>query len=216
MPTIVSNARATAATQGILAVRRIIAMADKILLLEPNAAPLTVLLARLDKASVPNPAFKVLKDELMPIVTAINSSAGYSDSATTLKVDNDEYFEVGSMGLITRIDEVFRVSSISATDSTITVVRDYSGASNNASLVDNEPIMILADSNAEGADVGSGVSTKTTSDTNYTQIIRTVFEGTGTLMASDLYGGPDFPYQARKRVIEHLRKINRSMWFGQK
>lgn len=52
MPTIRDNARATAATQGILAVRRIIDMHEKILLLEPNASPLTVLLSRLDRESV--------------------------------------------------------------------------------------------------------------------------------------------------------------------
>ena len=216
MPTIVSNARATAASQGILAVRRIIDMADKILLLEPNAAPLTVLLNRLDSQSVFNPEFKVLKDELLPVVTAINNGAGYTATDTTLVVDNDEYFVVGSLAMFTRIDEVFRVTAISATDSSITVGRDYAGKSNNAAVVDNEPILILSDSNAEGADVRSGVSTKTTSDTNFTQIIRTPFEITGTLMASDLYGGPDFPYQARKHGIEHMRGMNLSCWFGQK
>lgn len=215
-PTIRDNDRATAATQGILAVRRIIDMADRILLLEPNAAPLTVLLSKLDRESVFNPAFKVIKDELLPVVTAINSSAGYTASDTVLKVDNDEYFVVGSLGVFTRIDEMFRVTAISATDSTITVTRDFSGASNNAALVDNEPIIILSDSNAEGADVGSGKSTLEVSDTNYTMIARTPFEITGTLMASDLYGGPDFPYQARKHGIQHLRKINLACWFSQK
>jgi hypothetical protein len=199
VPTIRENARATAATQGILAVRR-----EKILLLEPNAAPLTVLLSRLDRQSVFNPDFKVMKDELLPIVTAINSAAGYTASDTTLKVDNEEYFVVGSLGLFPRIDEMFRVTAISGGDSTITVGRDYAGKSNNAALNDNEPIMILSDSNNEGADVGSGKSTLETSDTNYTQIIRTPFEITGTLMASDLYAGPDFPYQASKHGIQHL------------
>jgi hypothetical protein len=216
VPTIRENARATAATQGILAVRRKIDMHEKILLLEPNAAPLTVLLSRLDRQSVYNPDFKVMKDELLPVVTAINSSAGYTATDTVLKVDNDEYFVVGSLGLFPRIDEMFRVTAISATDSTVTVGRDYSGASNNAALNDNEPIMILSDSNAEGADVGSGKSTLETSDTNYTQIIRTPFEITGTLMASDLYAGPDFPYQASKHGIQHLRKQNLVSWFGQK
>jgi len=216
VPTIRANARATAASQGILQVRRIIDMHDKILLLEPNASPLTVLLSRLDSASVSNPEFKVMKDELLPVVTAINSSAGYTATDTVLKVDNDEYFVVGSLGTFPRLDEMFRVTAISATDSTVTVGRDYSGASKNAALVDNEPICILSDSNAEGADVSSGKSTLETSDTNYTQIIRTPFEITGTLMASDLYGGPDFPYQASKHGIQHLRKQNLIAYFGQK
>lgn len=216
MPTIRANARATEASQGILGVRRIIDMHERILLLEPNASPLTVLLSKLDRQSVYNPEFKVMKDVLLPIVTAINSSTGYNSTDTTLIVDNDEYFVVGSLGTFPRIDEMFRVTAISATDSTITVVRDFAGLSNNAALNDDEPIMIISDSNAEGAAVGAGKSTLETSDTNYTQIIRTPFEITGTLMASDLYGGPDMPYQASKHGIQHLRKQNLVSWFGQK
>jgi hypothetical protein len=194
VPTIRENERATAATQGILSVRRIIDMHERILLLEPNASPLTVLLSRLDRQSVFNPDFKVVKDELVPVVTAINSAAGYTTTDTTLKVDNDEYFEVGSIATITRLNEMIRVTALSATDSTITVTRDWGSTSANAALLDNEPIMIISDSNAEGADVRAGKSTLETSDTNYTQIVRTPYEITNTLMASDLYGGPDFPY----------------------
>ncbi len=216
MPTIRTNARATAASQGILQVRRIIDMANRILLLEPNAAPLTVFLSHLDKSSVTNPEFKVQKDVLQPIVDAINNSGGYSASATTFVVDNVAYFQVGHMILFPRTDEVSRVTSVSSTDVTITVTRDYASASKNVAINDNEPILILADSNAEGADVGAGKSTVMTSDTNFTQIFRTPFEITGTLMASDLYGGPDFPYQAKKHGIQHLRKLNLSAYFGQK
>ena len=35
-------------------------------------------------------------------------------------------------------------------------------------------------------------------------------------MASDLYGGADFPYQASKHGIQHLRKQNLIAYFGQK
>jgi hypothetical protein len=216
VPTIRENERATAATQGILSVRRIIDMHERILLLEPNASPLTVLLSRLDRQSVFNPDFKVVKDELVPVVTAINSAAGYTATDGTLKVDNEEYFEVGSIATITRLNEMIRVTALSATDSTITVTRDWGSTSANAALLDNEPIMIISDSNAEGADVRAGKSTLETSDTNYTQIVRTPYEITNTLMASDLYGGPDFPYQASKHGIQHLRKQNLIAWFGQK
>jgi len=216
VPTIRENQRATGGTQGLLAVRRIIDMHEKILLLEPNASPLTTLLRKLDRQSVFNPDFKVMKDELMPVVTAINYSTGYATDATVLKVDNDEYFVVGSLLLFPRTDEVARVTSIQPTTSTITVVRDYASASNNLALVDNDPILILSDSNAEGATARSGKAVLETSDTNYTQIVRTPFEITGTLMASDLYGGPDFPYQARKHGIQHQRGMNLISWFGQK
>jgi hypothetical protein len=191
-------------------------MANRILLLEPNAAPLTVFLSHLDKSSVFNPEFKVQKDVLHPVVDAINNAAGYTPTDTVLKVDNDSYFKATDMVLVPRLQEVMRVVSVQPATDTITVTRDYAGASANATLLDNEPLMILSDGAAEGADVGAGKSTLMTSDTNFTQIFRTPFELTGTLIASDLYGGPDLPYQARKKGIEHLRKINLAAYFGQK
>lgn len=215
MATVVSGVRATAASQGILAARRIVDMADRILLLEPSAAPLTVLLQKLDKKSVFNPAFKVLKDELHPIKSAINSATGYTASDTTLKLDNEEYFEATDILLVPRTGEVLRVTALSATDSTITVTRSW-GATAGAALVDNDEVVKLGDSRAEGASISTPLATTETSDTNYTQIIRTIFGLTGTLMNSDLYGGADMAYQAKKKGIEHLRKINLSSWFGEK
>jgi len=216
LATVISGARQTAGSDGILAVKRIIDMADRILLLEPNANVLTTLLARLDRESVFNPEFKVLKDELQPIVDAINSSSGYTATDTVLKVDNEDEFQANQLILFPRIDEVAHVTAISATDSTITVTRDVAGANNNGVLNDDEPIYILSSAAKENADVGTPLTVKQTSDTNFTQIFRTEFSISGTLMASDLYGGADFPYQARKKGIEHLRKLNLASWFGQK
>lgn len=215
MATWLSGNRATAATQGILAAKRKIDMSDRILLLEPSAAPLTVLLSKLDKQSVFNSHFKILKDELRPVVDAINSSSGYTASDTTLKVDTDEVFTVKDIVLNTRTDEVYRVTAKSATDSTITVTRSW-GATAKAAIVDNDPLVVLGDSQEEGAAIGTPVSVLATSASNYTQIFRTIFGVTGTLEAQDLYGGDDLAYQARKFGIEHLRKINLSLWFGEK
>ena len=90
MPTIINSSQATAATQVILSDRLKIDMRDEILLLEPSAGPLTVLLKQLtNKEQVYNPTFKVLKDVLIPRLDRINYSTGYDGSSTTLTVDND-------------------------------------------------------------------------------------------------------------------------------
>lgn len=169
MATVISGARQTAGSDGILAVKRIIDMADRILLLEPNANVLTTLLARLDRESVFNPEFKVLKDELQPIVDAINSASGYTASDATLKVDNVSYFQANQLILFPRVDEVAHVTATSATDSTITVTRDVAGAVTEGALNDDEPIYILSSAAKENADVGTPLTVKQTSDTNYTQ-----------------------------------------------
>jgi hypothetical protein len=215
MPTIRNNNRATGATQGILAAKRIVDMSDRILLLEPASAPLTVLLQKLDKASVFNSEFKVLKDELKPVVNAVNLSAGYSSSATTMVFDNEEYFQVKDIILVPRTGETMKVTAVSATDSTVTVSRSW-GTIAAAALVDNDAVVNIGDAQEEGAAVGTPSSTLATSDTNYTQIFRTTFGVTNTLAAQNLYGGDDLAYQARKQGIEHLRKINLASWFGEK
>lgn len=190
-------------------------MADRILLLEPSSSPLTVLLQKLDKKSVFNPAFKVLKDELHPIKSAVNSASGYTSGDTTIKLDNEEYFEATDLLLVPRTGEIIRVTGSSATDSTVTGTRSW-GATAAAALVDNDEVVKLSDSRAEGASISTPLATTETSDTNYTQIVRTIFGLTGTLINSDLYGGADMSYQAKKKGIEHLRKLNLTSWFGEK
>ena len=213
--TIIDGARATAATQGINADRRKIEMHDEILLLDPSAGPFTVLLKQLDRKTVNNPEFKVLKDELIPESTRINSASGYNATATTFKVDNEEYMQPGDIIKVARTGEVMRVSSVSATDSTITVSARSWGSTAAAPLVDNDQIIILSNAQQENSSSPEAKSTKTTTDVNYIQIVRDPFFVGDVAEASDLYGGNDLGYQGRKAGIQHLRKIELALWLGE-
>lgn len=216
MPTIINSSQATAATQGILADRLKIDMRDEILLLEPSAGPLTVLLKQLpNKEQVYNPTFKVLKDVLIPRLDRINYSTGYDGSSTTLVVDYEEYFIVGDLAVVPRTAEVVRVTALSATDSTITVTRSI-GATAAAALVDNDQLVILAHASAEGSSIPTIKSTKTSSDSNVIQVVRKPFSVTDILDATTLYGGDALTYQAKKAGIEHLKDIEHSIWFSEK
>lgn len=212
MPNIISGVRNTA---NINQDQRVIDMRKDIALLEPNAAPLTVLLKSINgKAKVAvNPEFKHLEDELAPRWDAVNNGAGYVAGATDIVVDNGSYFNVNDVILVPRTSEQMLVTAIST--NTLTVTRAW-GVTAAAAIVDNDAVTILSNASAEGADAPAMKTTKPTTVTNYTQIIRTAFGVTGTEDASELYGGADMTYQSKKKGIEHKKDIERAFLFGEK
>ena len=108
--TLVTGSRAT--NSGNQDNRRI-EMADKILLLDPDAAPLTVVTKNIQKKATGNPKFQWQEDELDPRFDAINNGAGYASGATSIVVDNGAYFEVGNLVYVPRTGETMRVTAIS-------------------------------------------------------------------------------------------------------
>jgi hypothetical protein len=76
---------------------RRIDMADKILLLEPDAAPLTVVTKNIQKKGTGNPKFQWQEDELDPRFDQVNNGAGYASGITAIVVDNGAYFEAQNL-----------------------------------------------------------------------------------------------------------------------
>src|SRR3569623_285983 len=81
-------------------------MRKEILELEPNSAPLTVLLGRLSTDPTVNPEFSWQEDKLKARFDAINNGAGYTNSATSLVVDDGTKFAQHDLIKITRTGEV--------------------------------------------------------------------------------------------------------------
>ncbi len=212
MPTILTGNRNT---YNINQDQRVIDMAKEIALLEPNAAPLTVLLKQIDgksRAAI-SPEFKHLEDELSPRWDQVNDGTGMIAGDTTMVVDNGSYFKVGDVVLIPRTGEQVLVTAVSTND--LTVTRGW-GVTAAAAIVDNEPITIVANASAEGVTSPTAKTTKPSTVVNYTEIIRTPFGVTGTEDASELYGGKDMSYLSKKAGIEHKKDIERSFLFGEK
>jgi len=195
--------------------RRVVDMSKTIALLNPSANPLTLLSQKAARLKAINPEFSWLEDDLRPAWDAINNGAGYTDSDTDLVVDNAAYFEIGSLVDVPRTGEIMKVTAINTSTNTITVARSV-GSTAAAALVDDDPLMIMSDANQEGAKSRASKTTKIESLTNYTQIFRTPVEATRTESSSELYGGKDRNYYRRKAGIEHAKKIECALWFGEK
>lgn len=211
MPTMIGNVRATG---NINQDRRVVDMAKEIALLEPDAAPLTVLLKRAKGKTEQtiNSTFKHLEDELNPRWDAFNYATGYAADATEMVVDNGSYFKANDVIKNTDTDEQMLVTGVSS--NTLTVTRGY-GSTTAAAVTDNDSILILGNAQTEGSTAPDEKTTQTETKTNYTEIIRTPFSVTGTQDASENYGGKDISYLQKKMGIEHLKTMELKFLFSE-
>ncbi len=198
-----------AGTMNINQSRRVVEMSDTIYLLEPNAAPLYVLVSKLKKKSVTNPKYEWMEDDLNPKYTTFQNAG--TSAITTIKAaasyineyDVIKNTDTGELMLVT-------VSGVSAT-----VVRGW-GTSTAAAITAGDTLHIIGSAFKEGAllsDVNV-LSTQVSNLYNNTQIFRKRVEITGTLEASDLYGGNDRQYQRKKKGIELMRDFETNFWWG--
>ncbi|NIM45838.1 MAG: hypothetical protein GTN80_08235, partial [Nitrososphaeria archaeon] len=90
------------------------------------------------------------------------------------------------------------------------------GTSTAAAITAGDTLHIIGSAFKEGAllsDVNV-LSTQVSNLYNNTQIFRKRVEITGTLEASDLYGGNDRQYQRKKKGIELMRDFETNFWWG--
>lgn len=214
MPTIRSGAGIdTGSTSyGVLSTVRKVDMRDKIFLLEPSAAPLTLLLSKMGKQVAKNPEFSWLEDEAMPISDTVDGT--YTTvTITDILVDNGSYFSTNVTVKVPRSGEVLKVTAV-ATD-TLTVTRGYGGTAA-AAINDADDLIIMGGNAAENADAENPRAVKKARAYNYSEIVRTPFGVSGTLDASDTYGGNALAYLQKARGIDHAKSIELKVLWGER
>lgn len=97
-----------------------------------------------------------VEDEILPIHTQINYTAGYSASAASIVVDDARLFMVGSEIHVPRTLENIRVGAVDYTTNTLSsLTRGWNGTPA-AALVDNDPMIGGITHLAEYADANDG------------------------------------------------------------
>jgi hypothetical protein len=208
----------TGASNYILANQRVVDMADKIYLLEPNAAPLYVLVSKLNKRVAINTKVEWIEDVLNPSWTTLAyalSAVTYGPSACTADVTDATIFNRWDVVKIPSTGEVMVVMSASASTGVLNVIRDY-GNITAASAASGADVVIIGSAFSEGSSGSDLVtmSTRTANKYNFLQIFRKSVQLTKTLANSELYGGADRPYQRKKKGIELMRDLERSFLYG--
>jgi hypothetical protein len=209
---VLEGARATAGTQGVLANVRVIDMSDTIHLLDPNEAPLTAITMKLSKVAAVSPKVEWLEDDYLPTTDVTVGTA--AAAATNITVTNGEYFRVGDLLKVLVTGETLYVSAISGDDMTTSSVTD-TATDIGTQIPEGSTVLIIGNANAENSARRTIKTTKKTAQSNVTQIFRWEFGASGTLQASELYGGDDLSYQQRKAGKEHRIQIERSFLFGE-
>lgn len=198
------------ATNTIEPEQRSVDMAQKILLLEPDSAPLTVITKNITKKKTGNAKFKWMEDELEPRFDMVNNVAGYVAGATSIVVDNGAYFQVANTVYVPRTGELMRVTAVAV--NTLTVVRGVGSTA--AALVDNDELLIANTAQPEGDASLPARSRNPVPVFNYTQIFRTTWDATGTALHSENEADDDWDHQALKHGIEHKKDIEYALMIG--
>jgi hypothetical protein len=209
--TFVTAAESTHNTTSSRAVRDV---ADRIAYLDPNAAPLTLILQKARKKSVSNSKFEWIEKELQNRWDQVNGA--HTSGDTTVAVDNGEYFRAGDLVKVSTTHEVMLVTSVSGDD--LTVVRSVGDADGTAAAAigDNADIVIIGTAHPEGGSLSAVKSHVESYPYNYTQIHKTSFSVTGSEDQSENYTGKDRPRLRAEMAIQHKLDLERSAIFGER
>jgi hypothetical protein len=208
MPTILTGVVDDA---DILSNQRVVDMSPTIAQLEPDEAPLTTMLQKVGKRSAFSQKVEWLSDELVPRLTTLSASATSADTALAVATGTGTYFRPGDVVRIATTGENCSVSAVSA--DTIYVTRALGGVTA-LSAVSGGDLVKVGNAAAEGATLGTLIQTKKVANYNYAQIQRDPWGFTNTLVASKLYGGPEPANEAKKKLIEHKRQLENSLFWG--
>lgn len=186
-------------------------IADKVVQLEPDEAPLTVFTQRMNKVRmVRAPKVEWLENEREPFLDVATASA--ASNATTIGVSNGNYFRIG---------DVVRFQAGDALEVTATAAGSISGTRGigtvtAAAVASGDELVIIGNVNAEGATLRQIKTQKVVTQSNFCQIQRTPFGVTGTEAATTQYGGPELTRLEADKAVENLRLWEKTALFGVK
>jgi len=130
-------------------------------------------------------------------VSGAGSSSGY-------------IFTPGDVVKNARTGENFRVNAIAGVSSLTIGANDRGfGTTAEAAMADGDGLYIVGNVNEENAGARNVNTTRSSKESNYTQIFRTSIAVSGTERELKLYGGKELPYLRAKKGTEHA--LDRSM-----
>lgn len=201
-------------TDNVTQAQRVIDMASEILLLEPDAAPLTVVTKSIyeggRRKAANDTLFSWMEDELDARFGTVVGAQTSVD--TSIEVTDGTIFKAESIVKVPSTGELLFVVSIAT--NTLTVVRGFAGTTAVA-MVDTDPLYILATAEDENSTSQQARSTNPVKKDNYTQIFKTSVEASGSWLSSaNITNTHDWDYQRKRRAIEHLKDIELAFLFG--
>jgi len=190
--------------------RRVYDVEKRIFRLEPNQTPLTAILAQMQQRKIVNPRFHWHEDALLGRTT--QADGAQAASLTTVTVDDTSIFAINDVVQVTQTGENMLVLTI-PTSTTFTATRGLGGTSA-AAITDNDEILNIGSTFAEGTVSADAVSTKVVPLFNFAQIFKASVNLTETEAISELRDEQDEAYQIQKKGIEFNRLREAAMLHG--
>lgn len=208
---------------------------DKIHLLEPNKHSLVTLLTQVGKVfdgkawkgsgimkkPTGNPEFswfeKFYGGRYAKNVGAYAAAGAVTLTVTGAGTSPAYIFTAGDVILNARTGERMLVATIAST-TTITIAatgRSF-GTTAAAAGVDGDGLYVIGNVNEENSGARNVNTTRSSKESNYTQIFKTSIALSGTEDEADLYGGKDITELRAEKATEHLLDIERAFWWGEK
>ena len=194
--------------------QRVVDLFPQIMLLEPSATPITVILRSIygqgRRTAAQDKLFSWHNDYLEARFGA--AVTGVNDSATTVDVTDGTQFAVGDVVNVPSTGENLLVTGISTND--LTVTRGFHG-STAAAIAADEPLYILGTAATQGTTSEPARSENPIKVDNYTQIFKTTVDASGTWRSSANKSQPhDWVHQLKKAGLEHERDKELAFIFG--
>lgn len=197
-------------TTNVLSGQLAIDLGKEISLLEPDVQPLAVFSRAVKKERTVNPKFKWQEDESKPRFDTTSSTA--TSSITTVPVTNPSYYEQWDLVLNTRTGEVFRVDAV-GTELGVTRAIGSTGTA----MLSGDELLIVGSAQPEGDTSRPARTRNPTQSENYTQIVRTPFEVTGSIQASGFQTSPnEWGRVTRNALIEHAKTLEYTYLLGRR
>lgn len=193
---------------------------ESIMLLYPNGmAPLTALTSLMRSESTNDPEYNWW-EKSMP-TQRLEVNADHTDSDTVISVASGALqLKEGHVLRVEQTTELLYVSVDPSSDTSITVVRGWSGST--AAAIDyngagkNPYIHVAGTAYEEGSLAPTGINYDPTKKYNYTQIFRNTMEMTRTAQKTRLRTG-DQVKEARRECLElHSIEMEKAFWFGKR
>ena len=193
-------------------------VAEKIILLDPNAYALTALLKLARKAPATDPMIEWYEDEYPQRYATASETLSTGETAITF-TDQGELFRPFDLWKSSSTGEVVMV--VSVTSDVVTVIRaaGYEDTNNGTAageIATGDTFFYIGNAMETGYGARAILSTQAQPKYNYLEIFKEPVKITETAKATGLYGGSDLIYQRQKAAVLHQTDIERSFWLGER
>lgn len=191
-----------------------VSMRNDIAMLDTDDSQFTTMLmdARLQKEKANSFKEEWLEDLYLPRLSTLGASSASTDTVITTATSEGFYFRAGDFVRNTVTGEGMLVTTGNATSS-FTATRGI-GSVIATSSVSGADLVIVGHSDAQAATLPTIMMTQRTTNYNYTQIQRHSYGFARTAMQTQWYGGPLLDKERKKKLVEHKRAIEQTLFFG--